>query len=108
MKDEGGRIENPHDESILSILSPCCSSQGCRPWIYFLIMGIPIEPYDIVMVAVIFCCTLFGVWKGMAWQVAALAALVVSAIVASQYSGALAPHIKSASSPPGTAAPPCW
>ncbi len=56
-------------------------------------MGIPIEPYDIVMVAVIFCCALFGVWKGMVWQIAALAALVVSAIVASKYGGALAPHI---------------
>ena len=43
-------------------------------------MNIPLEPYDIVMVAVIFCCALFGMWKGMAWQVAALAALLVSAI----------------------------
>ena len=52
-----------------------------------------------VMLAVISCCVLFGVWKGMAWQLAALAALVLSAVVASRYSGALAPHIKISSEP---------
>jgi membrane protein required for colicin V production len=37
--------------------------------------------------------TLFGLWKGMAWQIASLASLVVSFIVAVRMSGSVAPMI---------------
>lgn len=56
-------------------------------------MSFPLEAYDLFMLAVLVACMLFGAWKGMAWQVAALAALVVSAIVAARCSGPLAPYI---------------
>ncbi len=55
-------------------------------------MAFPIQPYDILMIAVLFLCTLFGAWKGMAWQLAALASLVISAIVAMRFSGLIAPY----------------
>jgi len=51
----------------------------------------PIELYDILMLAVIVLTTLFGFWKGMAWQLASLASLVLSALVAVHYSSAVAP-----------------
>ncbi len=54
-------------------------------------MAFPLQPYDFVMIAVLFLCSLFGVWKGMAWQLAALASLIVSGIVAIRLSGPLAP-----------------
>ncbi|NIL97244.1 MAG: CvpA family protein, partial [Planctomycetales bacterium] len=41
---------------------------------------------------VIVLTTVFGAWKGMAWQLAALASLVVSFIVAARCSGPLAPY----------------
>lgn len=53
----------------------------------------PIQPYDFVMLAVLAMATLFGLWKGMAWQLASLASLVVSFFVAARMSGTLAPHI---------------
>ena len=56
------------------------------------IMAFPLQPYDLLMIAVLFLCTLFGVWKGMAWQLAALASLVVSGIVAMRLSGPIAPY----------------
>jgi len=49
------------------------------------------EAYDLFMLGVLALCTLLGAWKGMAWQVATLASLVVSALVASRCSGPLAP-----------------
>jgi membrane protein required for colicin V production len=49
-----------------------------------------IQPYDIVMLVVLAGTTLFGVWKGMAWQVASLASVVVSAAVAVHSSAAIA------------------
>ena len=55
--------------------------------------NIPIQFYDVVMLAVLVLATLFGLWKGMAWQIASLASLVVSVFVAVRLSGALAPHI---------------
>ena len=55
-------------------------------------MNFPLQPYDFLMIAVLFCCTLFGAWKGMAWQLAALASLVVSGLVAIRVSGPLAPY----------------
>lgn len=49
--------------------------------------------YDIVMLAILFLATVFGAWKGMAWQIASLASIVVSGFVAVQYSPALAPML---------------
>jgi membrane protein required for colicin V production len=51
-----------------------------------------IQPYDIIMLAVLAGATLFGVWKGMAWQVASLASVVLSAAVAVHSSAAIAPY----------------
>jgi membrane protein required for colicin V production len=53
-----------------------------------------LQPYDFLMLAVIVLCTVFGAWKGMAWQLAALASVVVSAGVAVHAGGSLAPYIK--------------
>jgi membrane protein required for colicin V production len=47
--------------------------------------------YDIVMIVVLAATTIFGFWKGMARQIASLAALVVSYFVAQQFSPQLAP-----------------
>jgi membrane protein required for colicin V production len=49
------------------------------------------EAYDILMIAVLAAATLFGFWKGMAWQIASLASLVLSYFVALQVSPAIAP-----------------
>jgi membrane protein required for colicin V production len=46
------------------------------------------------MLAVLVLCTVFGAWKGMAWQVAALASVVVSLGVAVHASVPLAPYFK--------------
>jgi membrane protein required for colicin V production len=43
------------------------------------------EPYDIFMIAVLLGSILFGAWKGLAWQLASIAALVVSYFVAFQF-----------------------
>ena len=48
-------------------------------------------PYDILMLVVLVACTLFGLWKGMAWQLASLASLIVSYIVALKFSDAGGP-----------------
>lgn len=57
--------------------------------------SLPIQPYDIAMLAVIVLATLFGLWKGMAWQLASLGSLVASSIVAMRLSGPVAPYISS-------------
>ncbi len=49
--------------------------------------------YDLFMLIVLIGCVLFGAWKGMAWQLASLASLVVSYLVALQFADALAPMI---------------
>jgi len=49
--------------------------------------------YDILMLIVLAGCVLFGAWKGMAWQLASLASLVLSYLVALQFADALAPMI---------------
>jgi membrane protein required for colicin V production len=51
----------------------------------------PMQTYDIIMLVVLAGATLFGVWKGMAWQAASLGSLVLSAFVAVRFSGSLAP-----------------
>jgi membrane protein required for colicin V production len=58
-------------------------------------MSFPLQPYDFMMLAVLAFSVLFGAWKGMAWQLASLASLVVSGIVAAHLSGAVAPYFGS-------------
>lgn len=48
------------------------------------------QPYDIAMLVVLAAATLFGVWKGVAWQVAALASVIVSGAVAVHSSAGIA------------------
>jgi len=49
------------------------------------------QTYDLLMLLVLVAATLFGFWKGMAWQIASLASLVVSYIAALRFSERLAP-----------------
>ena len=56
-------------------------------------MSLPLHIYDIVMIAVLIFSTVFGLWKGMAWQLAAFASLILSAVVAVYFSGPVAPYI---------------
>jgi membrane protein required for colicin V production len=51
-----------------------------------------IQPYDILMLAVLLFAVLFGVWKGLAWQLASLASITVSGFVAVHFSASLAPY----------------
>lgn len=48
------------------------------------------EPYDICMLVVLLGTTIFGAWKGMAWQVASSASLVLSYAIALKFSAPLA------------------
>ena len=50
------------------------------------------EIYDICMLVVLVGATVFGAWKGMAWQVASTASLVASYAVALRFSAPLAHH----------------
>lgn len=45
-------------------------------------MDFALHFYDFLMLAVIVLSTVFGAWKGMAWQLAAVASLLLSAAVA--------------------------
>jgi membrane protein required for colicin V production len=56
-------------------------------------MGFPVQPYDIFMLGVLFFCILYGAWRGMAWEVASLASILVSVLVAARLSGPLAPYL---------------
>jgi membrane protein required for colicin V production len=47
--------------------------------------------YDLLMLAVMVGSILFGLWKGLAWQMASLAAIFVSYFVALNFRGSLAP-----------------
>lgn len=49
--------------------------------------------YDIFMVVVIVVATLYGAWKGMAWQLASLASIVASWFLAARFAGQLAPSL---------------
>ena len=51
------------------------------------------DTYDILMIAVLVCATLFGAWKGLAWQVASLAAIVASYYVAFNFRDRVAEQI---------------
>ena len=43
------------------------------------------QTYDIVMLVVLVAATLFGAWKGLAWQIASLASIVASYFVAVEF-----------------------
>ncbi len=49
------------------------------------------QTYDLVMILVLVGATIFGFWKGMAWQIASLASLVVSALLSLKFSAQFAP-----------------
>ena len=49
--------------------------------------------YDILMLAVMVGSILFGLWKGLAWQVASLASIFVSYFVAINFRGQLSGYI---------------
>ena len=51
------------------------------------------QTYDLLMTAVMAGAILFGLWKGFAWQVASLASVVVSYIVARNFAGVVADRI---------------
>lgn len=55
--------------------------------------GVPTHWYDIVMVVVLAGTTMFGAWKGVAWQLASLGSLVVSTLVAIRFNAVVAPWI---------------
>jgi membrane protein required for colicin V production len=50
-----------------------------------------LQAYDILMLIVLVGTVIFGFWKGMAWQLASLASVVVSALVAVHFGGTIAP-----------------
>jgi membrane protein required for colicin V production len=51
------------------------------------------QPYDLIMLVVLGSATLFGFWKGLAWQIASLASLVVSYFVALRFADRIAPMV---------------
>jgi membrane protein required for colicin V production len=46
-----------------------------------------VHPYDIVMLVVLAVATTFGLWKGLAWQIASLGSIFASYFVAYQLRG---------------------
>jgi membrane protein required for colicin V production len=57
-------------------------------------MNSAIQPYDIVMLVVLLGAAILGAWKGMVWQLASLAAIVVSGGVAVHFSTPIASYFK--------------
>lgn len=53
--------------------------------------NVTMQSYDIIMLVVLVGATIFGFWKGMAWQIASLASLVVSYFASLKFSEQLAP-----------------
>lgn len=51
------------------------------------------QPYDVAMIAVLVAATLFGFFKGMAWQIASLASLVASYFAALRFSPLVASYL---------------
>ncbi|HUG67425.1 MAG TPA: CvpA family protein [Pirellulaceae bacterium] len=51
------------------------------------------EIYDFIMLAVLAGATIFGAWKGLAWQIASLGAIVASSFVALKFDTPLAEAI---------------
>ena len=58
------------------------------------------QTYDVLMLVVLVAATIFGMWKGMAWQIASLASLVVSLFVAREFADKLAPQFEGIAPPP--------
>lgn len=56
------------------------------------------EAYDLIMLSVVAIGTLFGAWKGLAWQVASLASIFASYFIAYRFRGPLGEVINA--SPP--------
>ncbi len=56
--------------------------------------------YDVLMLVVLVAATIFGMWKGMAWQIASLASLVLSYFIALRFSDQLAPTFEGIAPPP--------
>ncbi len=59
----------------------------------------PLQTYDFVMLAVLGAATIFGFWKGLAWQIASIASIVVSYFVALKFADRVAPMIGDPSEP---------
>lgn len=55
------------------------------------------QTYDVIMLLVLAGAMIFGAWKGMAWQLASLASLLLSYVLALQFSPGLAPYFGSQS-----------
>jgi membrane protein required for colicin V production len=50
------------------------------------------QTYDALMILVLVVATVFGFWKGMAWQLASLASLIASYFISLKFSSQLAPY----------------
>ena len=50
--------------------------------------------YDLIMIVVLIAATLWGVYKGLAWQIASIASIFVSYFVAFQLRGVVASYIQ--------------
>ena len=50
------------------------------------------QTYDALMILVLVAATVFGFWKGMAWQLASLASLIASYFISLKFSSQLAPY----------------
>lgn len=51
------------------------------------------QTYDLLMIGVLAAATIFGFWKGLAWQVASLASLVASYFLALKFADRVAPML---------------
>jgi membrane protein required for colicin V production len=58
--------------------------------------GLVIQPYDLLMLAVLVGMAVFGAVKGMAWQVAAIGSVVISCFVAVKFGPLVAPYFSAA------------
>ena len=58
------------------------------------------QTYDVLMLVVLVAATVFGMWKGMAWQIASLASLVLSYFIALRFADQLAPTFAGIAPPP--------
>jgi membrane protein required for colicin V production len=51
------------------------------------------QTYDFIMLAVLAAATIFGFWKGLAWQIASIASIVASYFLALKFADRVAPMI---------------
>jgi membrane protein required for colicin V production len=58
------------------------------------------QTYDVLMLVVLVAATIFGMWKGMAWQIASVASLVLSYFIALKFADQLAPTFSGIAPPP--------